>query len=87
MEGSTNLDAIWNRHKMQLNFGNHPNASLQNEWKEFGEDKFKYEILAEIEQKDKATSDYNKEIILFEEMYIEELKPFDENGYNKKSKK
>ena len=43
---STDLDAIWNRHRVQLNFGNHQNAELQNDWKELGPERFVYEILA-----------------------------------------
>ena len=35
---SIDLDAMWNRQKMQLQFGNHPNKALQKEWKEFGEE-------------------------------------------------
>ncbi|SFD23228.1 hypothetical protein SAMN05518672_1011167 [Chitinophaga sp. CF118] len=87
IEGSINLNAIWNRHRMQLNFGVHPNLNLQNEWQEFGEENFRYEILAEIEHKENETADYNKEIKLLESMYIEELEPFEEKGYNKKIKK
>ncbi|SEW05347.1 GIY-YIG catalytic domain-containing protein [Chitinophaga sp. YR573] len=81
IEGSINLNAIWNRHKMQLNFGVHPNPDLQQEWKE---EHFRFEILAEIGHKDDEVTDYNKEIKLLESMYIEELQPFGEKGYNKR---
>lgn len=84
VEGSVNLSAIWNRYRMQLNFGSHTNSGLQKDWKEYGEKSFKYEILAEIEQNDSEMKDYNKEVKILEEMYLEELKPFDENGYNKR---
>jgi hypothetical protein len=87
IDSSIDLMAIWNRQRFQLNLGSHRNSDLQNDWIEFGEDKFKYEILEEIEQKDDATIDYNKEVKILEEMYIEELKPFDDKGYNKRSKK
>ena len=80
---SLNLDAIWNRNKMELNFGNHRNSTLQSEWKEYEEENFRYEILGEIEQKEGDTIDYNKEVKTLEGMFIEELKPFDNNGYNK----
>ncbi len=59
---SLNLDAIWNRNKMDLNFGNHRNSALQNEWKQFGAGNFTYEILAEVVQKDEDKVDYNKEV-------------------------
>jgi len=79
---NTNLDAIWNRHKFQLESGNHPNASLQQDWNASGPENIRHEILAEIEQKDGEATDYNKELKLLEAMYIDELKPFGEKGYN-----
>jgi hypothetical protein len=84
---STDLTAIWHRHRLQLNFGNHPNEELQNDWKESGEDKFAYEIVSEIKQTEKDDVDYEKEVKLLEEMFIEELQPFGEKGYNKPPKK
>lgn len=82
IEGSVNLDAIWNRHRMELNFGNHRNETLQKEWNEFGEKNFRFEILSEIEQKDDSL-DYGKEVRQLAEMFIDELKPFAEKGYNR----
>ena len=79
---SINLDAIWNRHKMELKFGGHRNKALQAEWKDFGEENFKFEILYELEQKEGDNTDYNKEVKKLEEMFIEELQPFGEKGYH-----
>lgn len=87
IESSTDLISIWNRQRMELNFGSHPNANLQKDWNELGEDKFRYEILSEIKQIETEIIDYKKEVKLLEEIYIEELKPFDNKGYNKRSKK
>src|SRR4051812_32170784 len=76
---SPNLDAIWNRMRMELKFGGHRNEILQNEWKEFGEDFFKFEILSEIEQKNsEQQSDHNREVKELEAMFIDELQPFGE---------
>jgi group I intron endonuclease len=82
VEGSTDLDAIWNRHKFQLKMDSHPNVELQKDWKDFGEGNFSYEILSEIKQDDTKTIDYRKEIMQLEKMFIEELQPFNNNGYN-----
>jgi hypothetical protein len=54
--------------------------------KEFGEGNFVYEILSEIKQDDTKTTDYRKELKQLEEMFIEELQPFDDKGYNKRLK-
>ena len=85
IDSSTDLIAIWNRQRFQLNLGSHKNSYLQKDWLEFGEDKFIYEILEEIEQKDETSIDYSKELKTLEVMYIEELKPFNEKGYNNRS--
>ena len=86
VESSLNLDAIWNRHRAQLNFGSHPSATLQEDWKTLGEAHFVFEILSEIEHREGLNVDYNKELKLLEKMYLEELQPFSERGYNKPPK-
>jgi hypothetical protein len=86
IDSSPNLDAIWNRLRMQLNNGMHPNVQLQADWKNIGADKFAFETLAEIEQKDEDAKDYTKEAKDLAALYIDELKPFDEKEYNKKPK-
>jgi hypothetical protein len=86
IEGSVNLDAIWNRYRLQLNVGSHPNAELQKEWKELGEEKFKFEILGEIEQSDTEQIDYNREVNTLKELFLNELQPFNEKGYNRRNR-
>ncbi|MEO6721269.1 MAG: GIY-YIG nuclease family protein [Ferruginibacter sp.] len=83
VDSSPNLDAIWNRHKSELNFGGHRNVVLQQEWKEFGEENFRFEILSEIEQKEETKDDYTKEAKQLAEMFMEELQPFGDKGYNR----
>ncbi|MFN0173347.1 MAG: GIY-YIG nuclease family protein [Saprospiraceae bacterium] len=86
IESSINLDAIWNRHRLELDFGGHRNKNLQKDWKEFGDDKFKFEILSEIEHREAVAVDYKQELKLLEKMYLEELQPFEEKGYNQRPK-
>jgi len=81
---SMDLVAIWNRQKAQLKFGGHPNKELQADWNTFGEANFTYEILAEIEDAQDMESENRREVKMLEEIYIEELQPFGEKGYNKK---
>ena len=82
VEGSVNLDKIWNRHRVELNFGGHRNVFLQKDWNEFGEANFKYEILSEIKQEESQNIDYTREAKQLAKMFIEELKPFGDKGYN-----
>jgi hypothetical protein len=79
---SVNMDAIWNRNRMELNFGGHRNEALQADWKKFGEEAFRFEILSEIKQEDNQ-ADYSREAKKLEEMFIEELQPFADKGYNR----
>ncbi len=83
---SNNLNAIWNRHRVQLRFGSHRNAAMQSDWKTFGEDNFKFEILAHLEEKEGELLDANKELKTLETMYLEELMPYGEKGYNRTPK-
>jgi hypothetical protein len=80
---SLDLKAFWNAQKWQLDFGMHRNALLQADWKEFGADQFIYEILGLVEYSDDAAVDYKKEVKVLEELYMEELQPFEDKGYNK----
>ncbi|MCB0821993.1 MAG: GIY-YIG nuclease family protein [Bacteroidales bacterium] len=85
--GSSNdLNAIWNRIRTQLRFGNFMIDDLQNDWKKYGEGNFKYEILSELKQDDPDKTDYSKDIKALEELYLEELQPYDERGYNRRKK-
>ncbi len=81
---SMDLNAIWNRHKMELKLGSHRNKVLQNDWKKYGEENFTYGIITELKQDDKKETNYKKELKELEELYIKELEPFGEKGYNKK---
>lgn len=85
--GSSNdLRAIWNRHQAQLNFGSHPITELQKDWKELGKDNFEYSILTQIKEKDDEPIDIGKELKELESLYLDELQPFGDNGYNKRPK-
>jgi len=87
VDSSSNMNSKWNRHKMELKFGNHRNTELQNDWTSLGENNFVFEILSDLEQKDDDSINYSKELTLLEEMLFDELKPFGEKGYNLKKKK
>ena len=80
---SVNMDAMWNRIRLQLDVGSHPNNELQADWKSLGEDNFTFEIISEIKQKDDEQQDLAREVKELELLYLDELKPFGEKGYNK----
>jgi len=82
VSSSVNLDAIFNRIRAELKFNGHRNEQLQKEWNAFGEEKFKFEVLSEIGQEENDRVDYESEVKKLEAMFIEEIQPFGEKGYN-----
>lgn len=80
---SLNLEGTWNRHRFMLSIGSHPNSTLQQEWKRFGADAFVYEVLELVKASDESPYQINTELTLLEQIWIEQLHPFDERGYNR----
>jgi hypothetical protein len=73
VNSSVDMASKWNRHKTELKFGSHRNKVLQKEWKEYGEDKFIFEVLSELKYKTEENADYPAELKILEEMVIDEL--------------
>jgi len=80
---SLNLEGVFNRHKFELRMGSHRNAELQKDWNELGPDSFVFEVLEEVKVRDVPYFDVNDELTLLEQIWIENLQPFTERGYNK----
>lgn len=79
---SLNLNGPLNRIKFELTVGSHKNQALQNDWNEHGEANFSFEILEQLEPNDDPGYDYSDDLTALEELWLEELDPFGENGYN-----
>ncbi|MBI5963956.1 MAG: GIY-YIG nuclease family protein [Chloroflexi bacterium] len=79
---SLNLEGPLNRHKFMLKIGSHTNKALQKDWDELGPDKFVFEILEEVKVKDDLNFNLKDELTLLEHIWLEELQPFGERGYN-----
>jgi len=83
---SLNLDGPLNRYKFELRLGSHRNKKLQEEWQQYGEENFDFEILEVIKIKDDPHFDLKDELTLLEEIWLEKLQPFGEKGYNNDNK-
>ena len=79
---SLNLEGPLNAHKFMLTVGSHRNKALQQEWNEYGADKFVFEILEMVQVKDEPNFNLKDELTLLEQIWLEELQPFGERGYN-----
>lgn len=83
--GSTsNLHGPLNKHRFMLSLGGHPNKALQADWNALGESCFRFEIVEAFEHKDEDPAfNLEDELSLLEEIWIEQVKPFSDSGYNR----
>ncbi len=75
IEGSTNMEARWNRHKSELRFGSHRNHTLQQDWNKVGEAGFAFSVLQELKpaNNEEISVNYTKEVQTLEALVREEL--------------
>ncbi len=75
IDNAVDMESKWNRYKMELKFGNHRNKDLQNDWNQYGEDKFVFEVLSELKKSETEENvNYNKELKALQDMLLDELK-------------
>ena len=79
---SLNLEGSLNKHKFMLKIGSHINKALQKDWDEFGADQFAFEILEEVKVIDHPNFNLKDELTLLEQIWLEQLEPVGERGYN-----
>lgn len=83
---SLNLEGSLNKHRFMLMSGSHRNKALQQDWDEAGPDVFAFEILEYVKVTDDPGFNLNDELTLLEQIWLEELQPIGENGYNTNAK-
>ena len=79
---SLNIDGPLNAHEFMLSSGSHRNRDLQLDYKILGAKAFSFYVLAVIELSNKPGFNVEDELQLLEQLWLDELKPFGENGYN-----
>jgi DNA-binding CsgD family transcriptional regulator len=78
---TTNLKTM-NGKLFQLQMGSHMNKRLQEEWLQYGEEAFVFEILEVLEDKKEGYFDRKEELKKLEDKWLEKLQPYGERGYN-----
>jgi hypothetical protein len=73
IDHSIDMESKWNRHKMELKFGNHRVRSFQKDWNEYGEENFVFDVLSELKKSEDENVNYNNELKALQNMVIEEL--------------
>lgn len=79
---SRNLPGRINRHKFELKFGSEQITGLLDDYKKFGEENFSFEIIDKLEPKEESGYDPRGDLAELEHLWIEQLQPFGERGYN-----
>ncbi|MBI4853466.1 MAG: GIY-YIG nuclease family protein [Acidobacteria bacterium] len=79
-----NLQGIINSNRFQLKMGSHKSKSLQEDWNKLSENAFVFEVLDEI--KPKETTNIKEELNEQLNLWLDNLEPYGEKGYNDKIK-
>jgi len=75
LQTTLDLDRGFNSDIFQLKGGMHLNKNLQSDWNKLGLESFEFKTFDELEMKDTATpKEINKELKIFLEMHLTELK-------------
>ncbi|WP_240675946.1 GIY-YIG nuclease family protein [Ammoniphilus sp. CFH 90114] len=82
VDSAVNLKTM-NGKLLQLRVGSHMNRALQEEWKQFGEDSFVFEVLEILKKKEEGYFDIKDELKKLEERWLDHLQPYGERGYNR----
>lgn len=82
VDSSLNVPGKINRHMFALKAGLHAAKRLQADWNELGEEKFVFEVLEDVEPRSDAGYDHAADVRTLEELWLDKLRPFGDNGYN-----
>jgi len=83
---SVDIPSILNRHRVQLQFAGHRNEALQRDWNALGPDAFAFETVDTLVPPEDAAYDPTDDLKALEVMWIEQLQPFDDRGYNSRGR-
>lgn len=81
IESTMNFKTI-NGKRFTLETGTYQNRLLQNEWNEFGEEVFVFEVLEILEIPETGYFDAKDALKKLKEKWLEKLQPYGERGYN-----
>jgi hypothetical protein len=84
---SLNLDKAFNRLIFGLSYGDiHQNKELMQDWQEYGQERFSFQILDQLKPSEDPLYDYRDDLETLEDLWLEKLQPYGEKGYNKNKK-
>ena len=80
--GSTNAQGTLNRHRFELQHGQHRNARLAQDWVEHGESNFLFEILDMVKPNEDPAFNAALELELLVSLWRQEIPCLGELGYD-----
>ena len=84
---SNDLPSMLNRQQAQLRMSVHPNRELQRDWNELGADAFEFEVLDTLTAPEQGDHDPTQDLRALEELWLDKLSPFGDQGYNNEPKR
>ena len=79
---TTDLPSMLNRLKAQLFAGVHLCLALQQDWNRLGPEAFAFEVVDTLAPPEDPAADPTDDLRLLEQLWLEELAPFGDRGYN-----
>ena len=79
--GSTNVQGTLNRHRFELRYGQHRNVRLAQDWVEYGETSFLFEVLDMVKPSEDSTFNAAQELELLVGLWRQEIPCLGELGY------
>lgn len=76
-----------NSHRFQLRMKVHRNELLQQDWEDYGPDAFVFEALDLLTPKDQPDYDPTEDLQVLEDLWLQKLQPFGDNGYNREGRR
>jgi hypothetical protein len=80
--GSTNVPGTLNRHRFELQHGQHRNARLAQDWVEHGETSFLFEVLDMVKPSEDSAFNAAQELELLVSLWRQEIPCLGELGYD-----
>jgi hypothetical protein len=78
-----NVRGILNSQQVKLQAGFHPSRELQQDYNQFGAEKFVFEVIDQLDSTGKSPQEMHDDLASLEELWLEKLQPYGERGYNK----
>ncbi len=74
LHATADIKSMINRDRFQLKAGSHRFRQLQQDWNEYGEDAFVFEVLEQLEYDEKdENKDYSEELEILKMIWLERL--------------